>query len=110
MVMRTRHGLPLALLTAGIAALAACSASQVPPLRKWANEVVGNNVELLRTLEAAPESYAARIGWQEKTYSLPDGRLVHVHPDRPGCEVHFELDHTGTVVGYTLHGRGCRGQ
>ncbi|MEZ5563841.1 MAG: hypothetical protein R3F27_12890 [Gammaproteobacteria bacterium] len=89
--------------------MAGCN-SQIPTLREWADQCIGLPVTDLQKIEARPESYASRIGWQTKRYELPNGNWVHVAPDRKDCEVHFEIDKGGIVVGYQLVGRGCRHQ
>jgi len=93
----------LLLLTLG---LCAC-ASQIPTLKDWADPLVGQNVAVLRKLAVAPESYSARIGWQEKTYTLANGHWVYVQPDRPNCDIHFEVNGEDVIQGYTPVGRGC---
>ncbi len=89
--------------------LAGCN-SQIPKLRDWADQCIGLPVTDLQEIEARPESYASRIGWQTKRYDLPNGNWVHVAPDRKDCAVHFEVDKAGIVVGYQLVGEGCRHQ
>lgn len=84
--------------------------SQIPSLRKWADQCVGLPVAELQAMEAEPESYASRVGWKTKRYDLPNGNWVHVAPDRKDCEVHFEVDKAGIVVAYQLVGEGCRYQ
>jgi hypothetical protein len=96
-------GLALAL------ALGACS-SQIPTLRDWAEPLVGRNVGELRTLELAEGSYASRTGWQERSYTLGNGNWVYVHPDRPNCAIHFEVNRDDRIIGYTPVGTGCRYQ
>jgi hypothetical protein len=84
--------------------------SQIPTLREWADQGIGQPIEVMQEAEARPESYASRIGWRTKRYDLPNGNWVHVAPDRKDCEVHFEVDKGGIVVGYQLVGKGCRYQ
>ena len=97
----------LALLV--IAAAAGCG-SQIPTLREWADQSVGRPVAELVSLDKKPTSYAARVDWQGKTYTLPNGHWVYVHPDRHHCELHFEVDTAGIVVGYRAVGAGCQNQ
>jgi hypothetical protein len=92
-----------------ILGLAACS-SQIPTLKEWSDSAIGSKIGELRALAAAPGSYAARTGWQERTYHLGNGNWVYVHPDRPNCEIHFEVDRDDVIVGYTPIGSGCRHQ
>jgi hypothetical protein len=87
--------------------LTACM-SQIPGLREWADPCIGQPVGILEEIDARPESYAGRVGWRRTTYDLPDGNWVYVHPANKDCEVHFEVDEAGIVVGYRPVGEGCR--
>lgn len=89
--------------------LAGCN-SQIPGLREWADQGIGQPITNLEAIDARPESYAGRIGWRTTTYLLPNGNWVYVHPDRKDCEVHYEVDKAGIAVGYQLVGEGCRYQ
>jgi hypothetical protein len=84
--------------------------SQIPGLREWADPCIGQSVGILEEIDASPESYAGRIGWRRVTYALPDGNWVYVHPANKDCEVHFEVDKAGIIVGYQTVGKGCRYQ
>lgn len=89
--------------------LAACS-SQIPTLADWAGGLVGRNVAELRALAVTPGSYSSRTGWQHRRYHLGNGHWVYVQPDRPNCEIHFEINKDDVIVGYTPVGSGCRYQ
>jgi hypothetical protein len=97
----------LLLLTAGIGA---CSSSQIQTLDEYGKACVGLNISVVRELTKGPNSYATRVGWEEKTYALANGHLVYVQPDRPNCEIHFEVNGEGIIVGYTPLGTGCKYQ
>lgn len=97
---------PWIVLTLGAAA---CS-SQIPTIKEWSEPLLGRKVSELRALEAPPGSFASRTGWQEKRYHLGNGNWVYVHPDRPNCEIHFEINSEDVIVGYTPIGSGCRYQ
>lgn len=97
----------LLLLTAG---LGGCSFSQIPTLKEYGESAVGLNIAVVRNLIESPESYASRVGWQEKTYPLANGHWVYVEPDRPNCEIHYEVNGEDIIVGYTPVGTGCRHQ
>lgn len=84
--------------------------SQIPALDDYASSHVGQNVALVRAQVAAPQSYASRVGWQEKTYGLANGHRVYVEPDRRNCEIHYEVNGEDIIVGYTAVGAGCRHQ
>ena len=89
--------------------MVACS-SQIPTLKDWADDLVGKNIADLRALAAPSGSYSSRTGWQHKRYHLGNGNWVHVQPDRPNCEIHFEINSEDLIVGYTPIGTGCRYQ
>lgn len=103
-MMRRRVLLPL------VAALTACSASQIPTLEDYADSAVGQNISVVRDLVRRPGSHATTVGWQEKTYTLPNGHWVYVEPDRANCEIHYEVDGEDIIVGYTAVGTGCAHQ
>jgi hypothetical protein len=105
--MRVLTGVIALLLPA--VGLVACG-SQIPTLKDWADPLVGKNVADLRTLSAAPGSYSSRTGWQQRSYHLGNGNWVYVQPDRPECEIHFEINSEDLIVGYTPVGTGCRYQ
>ncbi len=89
-----------------LAGVAACG-SQIPTIKEWSDPLIGRNVSLLREAAKPSSSYSSRIGWQEKTYPLPNGHWVYVQPDRPNCEIHFEVNGENIIVGYTPIGSGC---
>ena len=97
----------LLLLTVG---MGACSFSQIPTLKEYAEGLIGQNVAVIQALTEGPNSYATRIGWQEKTYTLANGHWVYVQPDRPNCDIHFEVSGEDVIVGYTPVGTGCKYQ
>ena len=84
--------------------------SQVPTLKEYGDSALGLNISVVRDLGRRPTSYASRSGWQEKTYTLPNGHWVYVEPDRQNCEIHYEVDGNDIIVGYTPVGTGCRYQ
>jgi hypothetical protein len=89
--------------------LVAC-VSQIPELRDWADQNVGRPVAELEAIDARPQSYASRIRWQRTTIPLAGGNWIYVHPDRPDCQIHFEVNPAGIIVGYSPVGAGCRNQ
>ena len=105
--MVRRHSTQIAFSSALGAFLIACSTS-IPSLKEWADPTIGHPIAIIRDNDQHPGSYASRIGWKEKTYQRNNGRWVYVHPDRPGCEIHFEVGSDGNVVGYRPVGDGCR--
>ena len=93
-----------------VAGLAACSASQIPTLEEYAGSAVGRDISVVRDPVRRPGSYASTVGWQEKTYTLPNGHWVYVEPDRTNCEIHYEVNGEDIIVGYTAVGTGCAHQ
>ena len=97
----------LLLLTIGAGA---CSSSQIPTLKNYGDAAIGHNISVIRDLVRRPTSRASLAGWQEKTYPLPNGHWVYVEPDRPNCEIHYEVNGEDIIVGYTPVGSGCKYQ
>lgn len=87
--------------------LGACSASQIPTLKDYGDSAIGQNISVVREVVRRQSSYASTVGWQEKAYPLADGHWVYVEPDRPNCEIHYEVDAHDIIVGYTVLGTGC---
>ncbi len=100
----------IVLLLLPFAGLGACSASQIPTLKEYADSVVGRDISVVRDLVRRPGSHASTVGWQEKTYTLPNGHWVYVEPDRANCEIHYEVNGEDIIVGYTPMGTGCQNQ
>jgi len=93
-----------------LAGLGACSASQIPAIDDYAGDLVGRDISIVQDLVRRSTSHATSIGWQEKTYTLPNGHWVYVEPDRANCEIHYEVDGENIIVGYTPMGVGCQHQ
>lgn len=98
--------LSTALPTLGVAACV----SQIPSLREWADQNVGLPVAELEAIDARPQSYASRTHWPRTTIPMDNGYWIYVHADRPDCQIHFEVNPQGTIVGYRPVGAGCRHQ
>ncbi len=58
----------------------------------------------------SPDSYASRTGWKETTYALGNGDSVYVQPVASDCEVHWEVNRNGIIIGYQAKGKGCKGE
>jgi hypothetical protein len=94
-----------------LVASAACGSCQgITGLTEWADQNVGRPIAELRALNSQPGSRASRIGWIEQTYTLDNGNWVYIHPDSNRCELHFEVNPKGIIVGYRPVGEGCRYQ
>lgn len=82
-----------------------CS-SQIVSLQEHTKSWVGRPVEDLKSIMSRPNSYASRIGWKERTYSLDNGNSVFVEPE-PRCLIYYEVNTMGIIVGYRTEGSQC---
>lgn len=89
--------------------LSGCMA-QIPTLQDYGNSAIGLNISVIRDLVRRPGSRASQQGWQEQTYPLPNGHWVYVEPDRPNCEIHYEVSSADIILGFTPVGTGCKYQ
>ena len=80
---------------------------QIEPVPDFARDFVGQPLERYKAIGRRSETYASRIGWQEKTYDLPNGNWVYVAPVKRNCTILWEVDKTGVIVGYKLEGTRC---
>jgi nicotinamidase-related amidase len=94
------------LIAAAAVFIPGCTTS-IPGLKEWADPIIGHPIFIISENDNHPGSYAHRIGWVKKTYTLDNGHWVYVHPDRIGCEIHFEVGADGNVIGYRPVGEGC---
>ena len=81
--------------------------SQILSDTEWAKGWIGEPANRIIRLVESPASYAERIGWKDRRYTLNNGNWVYVVPSRPDCLVHFEVNHEGVIEKYTLVGDGC---
>ena len=83
------------------------SCSQIKSATDHANAWVGRSVYDYSSMVNRKGAYANSIGWQEKTYQLPNGNKVYVFPASPECYIHFEVDREGTIIGSRTEGKRC---
>ena len=81
--------------------------SQIPTMSDYAGGWIGRSIDDYNRVLNRGKSYANQIGWQEKTYPLPNGNMVYVAPERPDCFIHWEVNKTRTIVGYKTEGARC---
>jgi hypothetical protein len=93
----------LLLLFITLTTLSGCL-SQIVSLQDYTKSWVGKPIEEKKRPVLRPESYASRIGWQEKTYTLDNGNWVYVEPDSKNCFILWEVNAEGMIVGYKLEG------
>lgn len=96
------------LITTIVLLLSGC-VSQIVSVDDSAKTWIGRPLAELKEVIWSRKSstYAERIGWQEKTYSLDNGNLVYVEPVRPGCFIHWETDAKGMIRAYKTDGNRC---
>jgi hypothetical protein len=78
--------------------------SQIVSIDDYTKNWVGRPIEDLKKIISRPGSYASRIDWKEKTYSLDNGNWVYVEPDSKNCFILWEVNPKGIIVSYTLEG------
>lgn len=84
-----------------------CLVSQIQPVSKIANDMIGEPLDRIIAINEAPESYASRIKWQEKKYKQPDGGWIYITPMRRDCLVEWHTNSNGIVTGYKTIGERC---
>ena len=89
-----------------LASLSAC-VSQIVPLKEHTDSWLGRSIDDYKSMGRRSKTYADQIGWQEKTYQLPNGNTVYVVPVRRDCFIHWETNKAGTMIGYKTEGERC---
>jgi len=82
-------------------------ASQIPPVREWADKIVGRPVDALIESAKRPGSYIERTGGQIREYQLENGTTIVSYPIREGCSVLWEVNSSRVIVGYRTEGSRC---
>jgi len=85
--------------------LSAC-ASQVR-VEELSSEWIARPLQELKQAMKSPDSYASKIGWQEKTYPLANGYYAFVEPISPDCSIHWSVNQRDIIVDYRAKGSGC---
>ncbi len=78
--------------------------SNIASIEEYSKYSLGRDIKEKQTIVSDSHSYAARIGWEEKTYQLDNGNWVYVEPDSKNCFIHWEVNPQGIIVGYKLEG------
>lgn len=87
----------------------------IPSAKKWADDTIGANIDIIykmnkRNINNSGDKFV--YWWRKnninKDYYLPNGNLMHVHPIRKGCLIHWEVDkNTNKIIGYKFEGDKC---
>ena len=72
------------------------------------NEWIARPLADLKQHMQSPDSYAAKTGWQEKTYPLANGYYAYVEPLSPDCSIHWSVNQRDIIVDYRAIGSGCQ--
>ena len=72
------------------------------------NEWIARPLAELKQHMKSPDTYAAKIGWQEKTYPLANGYYAYVEPLSPDCSIHWSVNQRDIIVDYRATGSGCQ--
>ena len=87
----------------------------IPTASNWANDWIGEDINRIyvmnkRNVEHSGDEYV--YYWRKnninKDYYLKNGNLIHVHPIRRDCLIHWEVDkNTNKIIGYKFEGNRC---
>lgn len=75
----------------------ASACPSIPRVNNWAREAVGSPISLAIHLDEE----SGDVGYW---YDLPNGNRTYVTKAWKSCEVHFEVNPSGIIVGYRLTG------
>ncbi len=84
----------------------------IPAASDWANEWIGTNINIKKSTYNNKSGSPYVQWWRDnkinKDYYLPNGNLIHVHPIRKDCLIHWEVDkNTNKIIGYKFEGDRC---
>ena len=77
-------------------------------VEELSNEWISRPLAELKQHMKSPDSYAAKTGWQEKTYPLANGYYAYVEPLSPDCSIHWSVNQRDIIVDYRAIGNGCQ--
>ncbi|MGO9378834.1 MAG: hypothetical protein ACLPN1_04430 [Dissulfurispiraceae bacterium] len=78
------------------------------PVEDLSNEWISRPLDELKQAMKSPDSYASKIGWQEKTYPLAEGHFAYVEPISPDCSIQWSINERDIIVDYRAMGKGCK--
>ena len=82
------------------------------PMKTYANTWLKANINEYRQAEKNHSGDPYVQNWRDKRinkdYYLTNGNLIHVHPIRRDCLIHWEIDKdTNKIIGYKFEGNRC---
>ncbi|HMK55507.1 MAG TPA: hypothetical protein VK448_02590 [Dissulfurispiraceae bacterium] len=86
--------------------LAACA--HQASVEEISNEWISRPIDELRQQMKNPNSYASKIGWQEKTYPLANGYYAFVEPVSEDCYIYWRVNQRDIIVDARSEGKGCK--
>ena len=104
-VSRIQGSVPIAVVACCL--LGGCFNLVATP-ESWAMPMIGRPISYLYALVAEdPESNIAKRGGIRKQGPLTNGNWMHVYPLEAYCDIYFEVDPNGIVVGFRAVGENC---
>jgi hypothetical protein len=84
----------------------------IPKAKDWADGAIGMNYYESIKSEKNKSGDPYVQNWRDKRinkdYYLTNGNLIHVHPIRRDCLIHWEIDKdTNKIIGYKFEGNRC---
>jgi len=77
-------------------------------IEEISNEWISRPLDELKQQMKNPNSYASKIGWQEKTYPLANGYYAFVEPVSENCFIHWRINQRDIIVDAQSEGKGCK--
>jgi hypothetical protein len=79
----------------------------VPSVKDWADKAIGSPINNLFEAARRPGSYIFRNDKQIQKYQLENKNFIYIEPVGDNCNVHWEVNSSGIIVGYRLEGSRC---
>lgn len=79
----------------------------IPTFKEWSSGLIGAPIRPLVEATQREGSFASRMGWEDRRYTLANGNWVYVFPAGRDCIVHAEVGGDDIIVNYWTEGR-CR--
>jgi len=85
----------------------------VPKMKNYAEKWIDTDISRLQAVKNRGGSGSEYVNWWRdnkinKNYTLSNGNLVYVSPERKGCIIHWEIDKSSNrIIGYKFEGNKC---
>jgi hypothetical protein len=81
--------------------------SQIPSVKSWADPVIGTPISKVIETVQRPGGYVSESGKLIRKYQLRNGNFAYINPIRDDCDVHWEVNSSGIIIGYRMEGARC---